>query len=250
MQTSLSCRSLTAVLAAMSLPSSMGSGCMEEEVPGEEDWDLEDWETEDEPDDPPKDDPPKGDLPKDDPPKGDDRVPLSALEKERKARQRAEERARKLEEQEAERRRKAEEEKGEFKSLYEQEKAERAEEKAELEALRKEKADREAQLKTTNKERLDKLPDALKALVPEGLSSEAMAQQIGRLERMAGDEDQPSGTFRPGRKKKSDAKIPAEAHEDARKAGMKNGATQEWFENVWTKRVPRGRRWAKAQSAD
>lgn len=167
----------------------------------------------------------------------------AAAAAERKRAQAAEDALKKLKDASEAAEKKKAEEQGEYQRLYEAEKTERAKELAELEALRSAKTEREAALGARNKERLEALPEEARALVPETLTGDALASHLDKIAAFAADPSRPSGTFKP--KKKSTATIPPECHADARRAGLKGGATESFF-GKW-RTWPAGKRWAASQ---
>jgi chromosome segregation ATPase len=86
------------------------------------------------------------------------------------------------EQQQAEAERKRLEEAGQYKTLAEQERAAHAATQKELEELRKREEKRLAALKESNKQRIHALPEEIRALVPQGLDPDELAEHLGKVE--------------------------------------------------------------------
>lgn len=111
------------------------------------------------------------------------------------------------------------EEQGKFKSLYDETQAKLTAAEALVEEFQGRETTRADSLKASNKERLEALPEDLRDLVPDGLSPDATAKQIARLEKRADtdvDGKRPAGARRGG---KTSTEIPQTAKDYAKKIG-------------------------------
>lgn len=126
---------------------------------------------------------------------------------------------------------------GEFEQLYTSTKVQLEALQAERDALASEKASRLEAIAAENKARLEKLPENMRALVPEGLSPEAAAAQIRRLESVLAD-DTPRGGFprRPG-PPKGEEEIPAAAVAEAERLGYSD--PRRFYEKIYKPRMER-----------
>lgn len=116
-----------------------------------------------------------------DPPRTDDRAVIA----ERKRREAAEAKLRDYEVAAAERTRKEAERQGEYQRLYETERAERERIAAEHTAATAKLAAIEQREAAAREARKAKLPEQYRALIPDGITAEAEAAQIERLEALA-----------------------------------------------------------------
>jgi hypothetical protein len=148
----------------------------------------------------------------------------AALKAEREKRQAAEKRLAKIE---ADQKKAAEERQkkaGEYEALYTSYKAEVDPQLAELAELRAEKTARIEALKTSNAERLSALPEEWQEMVPDGLSPDALAGQLSKIEkRLGAEQERPGGPPRIRPPKKERAHIPAEHKEQVEKEAHKYG---------------------------
>ncbi|MEL6344722.1 MAG: hypothetical protein AAFV53_16515 [Myxococcota bacterium] len=226
-----------------------GGMCFEEEMPGEEDWEVEDPPEGGEGGDGSNGDGDTKNENKDDPDSDTDttlsdreRGLQTALAAERKKKQEAEAELKRLKDAEAERARKKAEQDGEFERLYKEEK-DRAEEAAEkLSQLEQREADRVEALNKRNTANLKALPASHRALVPGGLSADETAAQIERVAAMAGVSlKRPAGTRTRGeggnKKSAIPADVKAQVEREAQKYGYRNAET--YYQKVY---LPRQRR--------
>lgn len=109
-------------------------------------------------------------------------VPLASLMAERDKRQALEARLAAIESERAEADRAAAEEAGEYRKLYEDLKAKHGAAAEQLAALQSAETARLETLVQSNNDRIVALPEHLRGLIPDGLSPDATASQIARLE--------------------------------------------------------------------
>ena len=180
----------------------------------------------------PEGDPPPGNEPPDDPKEAGF---LEGMKAERAKRQAAEARIAELEAADAERSRKAAEEAGQFQDLYKQTQSEAEKLRAEVEQYRAAETARIERVEARNTAALEKLPEPFRALVPEGLSPDAVSEQIQRLAALAQQDAGPAGS-RAGAGKPPKEAIPPECIAQAKQHGKD---PEFWFENVWKPRQSR-----------
>lgn len=126
---------------------------------------------------------------------------------------------------------------GEWKTVAETREAELADVRTQLDTLSARETARLERVGVTNSKRLKALPANLRALVPDGLDADGIAEQLGRIEGIAG-AGKISGTRATAA---AAADVPAEARADALKhySNEKRARYTEaewvqfWFDRVW-----------------
>ena len=152
-----------------------------------------------------------------------------AAAQERAARKALEAKVAAFESEKAEAARQAAEAKGEFESLYKTE-AQRAEDlKAQLVEYKTRETERRERMTARNAERIDKLPEAVKVLLPSYQDPDEMAAWLDKA--AATTQTAAAGTKTRG--KAGEEPIPPECEAEARKYGKE---PRYWFETVWKAR--------------
>lgn len=159
----------------------------------------------------------------------------AAMKAERAKRQELESRLAQFEQEQAEKARKAAEEQGEYKRLYEETTAKAASLEEEVNKYRAAEQARIEKVEARNEAALAELPENLRALVPEGMSPDAKAEQIAKLAKLASN-DLPTGSRAGGGPKAPKEPIPPECSAEAQRHGKD---PQWWFDNIWKPRQSR-----------
>jgi hypothetical protein len=161
-----------------------------------------------------------------------------ALTAERKKRQELESRlagieAAQREAQEAEAKRR-----GQFEDLYETASAELANARQELADYKQRESDRLERIIGANQQRLAALPETFRALVPDGLAPDLVAEQISKLEAVLV-QNTPTGGIPPRTGKVAEDKIPTECIKEAERYGYTDA--RNYYNRVWKPRMDRRR---------
>ena len=173
-----------------------------------------------------------------------DRGLQQALAAERKQRQAL---AAKLAEIEAAQRKREEEaaaKRGEFEQLYSTSKTELEAAQARLAELEAAEKARTERLTAANAEALKALPENLRALVPDGLSPEAAAAQIAKLNAIVARDAPPTGGIPPFKKTGNDPVIP----EACKRSAAKHRRDPKAWYPIWLK-TAEGKAWKQKQNS-
>ena len=160
----------------------------------------------------------------------------AALQAERKKRQEIEAR---LSSFEAEQRQRAEEDakrRGEYEALYTEARSKLDTLTTELDSYKARETARLEALQSENRARLEALPESFRALVPEGLSPDAVRSHLGRLESVLS-QATPSGGIPPRMGKAVQEKIPEAALREAERYGYSDA--RGYYDRVWKPRQER-----------